>query len=149
MSNFPSHTPPQNLIESLVDTGSKTVITMKKLIETAAPALASHPLSPLPPQGSKTKIDLSQPPSTIDGSVFICLSSKKYGIRQEAAVECQKAVKIQLDSKINPPALILHRIHHIVSFLSAEFVSSENENARKGGVMALASITIELIPKGR
>jgi len=76
--------------------------------------------------------------ASISGAVLSCLASKKYDIRHDAAMELSKIIGICFQNGE------YERVTNIIVFLGEDYVRSMSENARKGGVMALAAATIPL-----
>ena len=76
---------------------------------------------------------------SISATVLVSLAHKRYERRRLAAMEIEKIVR-NLVTKSND----LDRVHAILFLLSDDYVRSTSEDARKGGVVALAACAIGL-----
>lgn len=76
---------------------------------------------------------------SISATVLVSLAHKRYERRRLAAMEIEKIIR-NLVTKSND----LERVHAILFLLSDDYVRSTSEDARKGGVVALAACAIGL-----
>lgn len=75
---------------------------------------------------------------SISAAVLVSLAHKRYERRRLAAMEIEKVVRSLVQQNE------MERIRAILLLLSDDYVRSANEDARKGGVVALAACTIGL-----
>jgi len=75
---------------------------------------------------------------SISAAVLVSLAHKRYDKRRLAAMEIEKVVRNLVYSRD------LERVRAILLLLSDDYVRSTNEDARKGGVVALAACAIGL-----
>ena len=75
---------------------------------------------------------------SISAAVLVSLAHKRYERRRLAAMEIEKVVR-SLAQQTD-----LERVRAILLLLSDDYVRSTNEDARKGGVVALAACSIGL-----
>jgi hypothetical protein len=75
---------------------------------------------------------------SISAAVLVSLAHKRYERRRLAAMEIEKVVRSLVQQNE------IHRIRAILLLLSDDYVRSTNEDARKGGVLALAACALGL-----
>jgi hypothetical protein len=78
-------------------------------------------------------------------SVLVNLSHKRYERRRLAAMEVEKVVRnlvVPNNSNTSPSEENMDRARAILLMLSEDYIKSTNEDARKGGVVALAACAI-------
>ena len=76
--------------------------------------------------------------TSVNSAVLTCLASKKYNVRRDAALEISKILRSLIEQSM------YERVNDIIVFLSEDYARSVSENARKGGIMALATATLSL-----
>jgi hypothetical protein len=83
---------------------------------------------------------------SISAAVLVSLAHKRYERRRLAAMEIEKVVRslVVLHQQKNHSKAELERIRAILLLLSDDYVRSTSEDARKGGVVALAACAIGL-----
>jgi len=75
---------------------------------------------------------------SVSAAVLVILAHKRYERRRLAAMEIEKVVRTLVQSRE------LERVKGILLLLSDDYVRSTNEDARKGGVVAMAACAIGL-----
>ena len=75
---------------------------------------------------------------SISAAILVSLAHKRYERRRLGAIEIEKIVR----SLASPQVQDYDRIKAILLLLSDDYIRSSNEDARKGGVVALASCGI-------
>ena len=75
---------------------------------------------------------------SVSAAVLVSLAHKRYERRRLAAMEIEKVVRTLVQSRE------LDRVKGILLLLSDDYVRSTNEDARKGGVVAMAACAIGL-----
>ena len=83
---------------------------------------------------------------SISAAVLVSLAHKRYERRRLAAMEIEKVVRslVVLQHQTKQAKNELDRVRAILLLLSDDYVRSTNEDARKGGVVALAACAIGL-----
>jgi Vacuolar 14 Fab1-binding region len=83
---------------------------------------------------------------SISAAVLVSLAHKRYERRRLAAMEIEKVVRslVVLQHQTKQAKNELDRVRAILLVLSDDYVRSTNEDARKGGVVALAACAIGL-----
>jgi hypothetical protein len=83
---------------------------------------------------------------SISAAVLVSLAHKRYERRRLAAMEIEKVVRslVVLQHQSKQVKNELDRVRAILLLLSDDYVRSTNEDARKGGVVALAACAIGL-----
>jgi hypothetical protein len=83
---------------------------------------------------------------SISAAVLVSLAHKRYERRRLAAMEIEKVVRslVVLQHQSKQTKNELDRVRAILLLLSDDYVRSTNEDARKGGVVALAACAIGL-----
>jgi Vacuolar 14 Fab1-binding region len=85
---------------------------------------------------------------SISAAVLVSLAHKRYERRRLAAMEIEKVVRslvVSQHQQVNKPVNnSLDRVRAILLLLSDDYVRSTSEDARKGGVVALAASAIGL-----
>jgi hypothetical protein len=94
------------------------------------------------PEAQETRESLKRSSQqSISAAVLVSLAHKRYERRRLAAMEIEKVVRSLVQQK-RPESL--ERVRAILLLLSDDYVRSTNEDARKGGVVALAGVAIGL-----